>query len=980
MQFRDRSGDETVITPSSASSAGTGMYTPPAGTSAGTQSDTTLGRVALNNAAILQPGTVLGERYEIIEMLGLGGMGAVYKAHDRQVERVIALKVIRPDLANRPELLARFKQELLLAREVAHKNVVRIYDLHESDGIRFITMEFVAGRDLHSLLAERGKFPVTEAIEIIRQVCSALAAAHAEGIMHRDLKPGNIMREASGRVVLMDFGLARTVAGDGMTQSGAMLGTMEYMSPEQARAEPLDARSDLFAVGLILYELLTGVTPYKADSAIASLLKRSQEAAPPISNFDPTLSPALVVVVAKCLERDREKRYSSALELIDALDVVVGRKTSSVSSAPAPAAAVRSGSRRQWILIGLTVLVLAVVGVRARFWLRPKAAPAVHKPVTVLVGDFQNYTGDPIFSDTLEPMMNIAMEGANFINAFNRGTARKLAQQLPHPATTLDEQTARLVAIGQGVGDVITGTLNRRGNGYELSVEALDANTGNMIASSSITAATKDDLLLAIPKLAVPIRKQLGDNTPASLQLDAARGPFTASSLEVVHQYAQGMEQQASGNMQGALQSFSQAVQLDPNFARAYAGLASVEGNLGQTQAAEKDIKLALQHVDHMTERERYRVRGLYYARTGDWQNCIEENSQLVAHFPSDDIGHANLAYCYRRTGNFQKAIDELRRTLAILPKNQLARINLALFAAYAGDSKTSQAEARQILSANPSSEFGYVALAYSQIEDGHVSEAIASYRQLEKISAFGQSMATPGLADIAVYQGRYKDAAQLFEQGSAADLKAGRLDSAAADFAALGDVLLQQNQKPAALKAIQQALANSKSTSVLFRAGRMYAAAGDSSRAHQLSAQLASDTQPESQVFGKLIDGEAALQAGDARKAVEIFTAANNQLDTWLGHFGLGRADLQAGLLVQADSEFDRCLDRSGETLDLFDYVPAYGYVPDVYYYQGKVRQGMSSPGYVDSYVKYLSIRGTAGEDPRLPEVRQGLVKQERN
>jgi tetratricopeptide (TPR) repeat protein len=571
------------------------------------------------------------------------------------------------------------------------------------------------------------------------------------------------------------------------------------------------------------------------------------------------------------------------------------------------------------------------------------------------------------------------VEGASFVNAFKRSSARELAEKLPHPTSTLDEQTARLIAISQGIGDVITGTLNRRDNGYELSVEALDAATGKMIAGSSVTAATKDDLLLAIPKLAAPIRKALGDTTPASVQVDAARGSFTASSLEVVHLYGEGMEQQGS-NLQGALQAFSQAVKLDPDFSRAYAGLASVEGNLGQTQAAEKDIKLALEHVDHMTERERYRVRGLYYARTGDWQNCIEENSELVRRFPSDDIGHNNLAYCYRSIRNYKKAIDELKQVLAILPKNQLAHTNLALFDAYAGDAQASQAEARQLLSANPSAEFAYVALAYAQVEGHQVPQGIATYRQLERLSAFGQSMAVPGLADIAVYEGRYQDAAQLFEQGATADVEAKRLDSAAADFAGLADVRLKQGQKAAALQAVQKALASSKSPSVLFHAGRIYAATGEFSQAREMAAKLSADTQPESQAFGKLIEGEATLQEGDSRKAVEIFATANNQLDTWLGHFDLGRAYLLAGLLVQADSEFDKCGDRSGETLDLFDYVPTYGYVPDVYYYQGKTRQGMNSPGYVDSYAKYLSIHGAAGEDPLLAEVRRGMTRQERN
>jgi serine/threonine protein kinase len=231
------------------------------------------------SSIFLQPGTLLGSRYEILEILGEGGMGAVYKAADREVDRVVALKVIRPQLASNPEILARFKQELLLSSQVTHRNVIRIYDLGEAQGIKFITMEFVQGENLHQMLKQRQKLELAEAVDVMEQVASGLAAAHREGIIHRDLKPGNIMREKSGRVVLMDFGLARTFAGDGMTQTGAMLGTIEYMSPEQAQGKELTASSDVFTVGLILYELLAGVTPFHAESAIASLLKRTQQRA-----------------------------------------------------------------------------------------------------------------------------------------------------------------------------------------------------------------------------------------------------------------------------------------------------------------------------------------------------------------------------------------------------------------------------------------------------------------------------------------------------------------------------------------------------------------------------------------------------------------------------------------------------------------------------------------------------------------------------
>src|SRR5437588_5797233 len=265
---------------------------------------------------LLQPGTIIGNRYRLVQILGEGGMGAVYKARDIELDRVIALKVIRPELASNPEILQRFKQELILARQVTDRNVIRIFDLGEAGGIKFITMEYVEGESLYQILRTNGKVPVPEAVDIMRQMLSGLQSAHREGVIHRDLKPGNIMRDSQGRIVVMDFGLARSLEGGGMTLTGTMMGTMEYMSPEQAQAKQVDARSDIFTVGLICYELLAGVTPFHADSAIASLVRRTSERAIPVSDHDGTIPTSLSNIVSKCLERDPNQRYQNAGEVL----------------------------------------------------------------------------------------------------------------------------------------------------------------------------------------------------------------------------------------------------------------------------------------------------------------------------------------------------------------------------------------------------------------------------------------------------------------------------------------------------------------------------------------------------------------------------------------------------------------------------------------------------------------------------------------
>src|SRR5208283_4571614 len=267
----------------------------------------------------LQPGVVFGGRYEILTVLGQGGMGAVYKARDCELDRMIALKVIRPELATDPAILQRFKQELILARNITHKNVVRIFDLGEAEGIRFISMEYVDGEDLRTLLRREGKLPPKEAAAVVEQVCRALDAAHSEGVIHRDLKPQNIMRDKNGRIVVMDFGLARSLGDSGMTQTGAIVGTMEYMSPEQAMGTTLDQRSDIFSVGLIFFELLTAKAPYKADTAIASLMKRTREDAQSASDVDASVPKSLSAIVSRCLEREPANRYHSAVELLQQL-------------------------------------------------------------------------------------------------------------------------------------------------------------------------------------------------------------------------------------------------------------------------------------------------------------------------------------------------------------------------------------------------------------------------------------------------------------------------------------------------------------------------------------------------------------------------------------------------------------------------------------------------------------------------------------
>ncbi|MEP7367705.1 MAG: protein kinase [Acidobacteriota bacterium] len=926
-----------------------------------------------DDSSNLAPGTVLAERYQIIQTLGTGGMGSVFKVFDKRLTRVVALKTIHPQLAATPAMLKRFKQELLHAQKITHKNVVRIFDIGEDNGTHFITMDYIEGRTLKDVIVEKGKFPPNEATAIIREVCKGLAAAHERGVIHRDLKPQNIMIEAGAnegerKIVVMDFGIARSAESSGATQTGTLLGTPDYMSPEQARMEEVDARSDIFSLGLIFYELLTGKLAFRGETIVESMFKRTKERAIPPVELDRTIPKDANDIVIRCLEPEREKRYQTVREMVQDLENFDPTKK-------VKAAHLKSGLRsvaryRNIGIAGVLVLIALVAGfmIRNRF-AAPKAA-AVHAPVTVLVGDFTNHTGDPVFDGTLEPVVKIALEGAGFITAYDRTQVRNLGLQ----AITgkLDEQAARQIAVGQGLGVVVTGSLDRKGESYTLAIKATQTVTGNTIRSVEETASSKDQVLFTTTKIASAVRKALGDETSESDQRFAME-TLTATSLEAIHDYAVAMNALADGKHEDALGNFSKAVDIDQNFGLAYAGMAIASRNLAKQQDAEKYIKLALGHMDRMTERERYRTRASYYLLLGDQQKCVEEYGTLIEHFPSDAAAHNNLALCWTQLRNMPKALEQVRQAAVVLPKRPLYRFNASVYASYGSDFETGEREARALLELDPTYPTGLNALALAQLGQGKLPEATETFQKLEKISKLGASNSRSGMADLALYEGRFTEAAKILEAGATEDLAAKNSDRAATKFAALAYARLMQGQKGPAVAAAESALAGSKNFKIRFLTGRVLAAAGQTARAHALAMDLAAELQVEPQAYAKLIESEIALAGADPRAAIKAATDANNLLDTWIGRFELGRAYLDAGAFTEADSEFDRCIKRRGEALALFlDESPTYGYLPSVYYYMGRVREGLKSAGFADSYRTFLSIRDKAGEDPMVADARK--------
>ncbi len=626
------------------------------------------------SVTVFETGDVLGDRYEILQLLGEGGMGAVYKAMDRELGRPVALKVIRPELAANPSILARFKQELLLAHQVTHKNVIRIYDLGDADGVKFITMEFVEGEDLRSLIKEKTKFSAEEAVEIIQQVCRALEAAHGVGVIHRDLKPQNVMRDKSGRILVMDFGLARTLDGDGMTQTGALVGTMEYMSPEQALAKDLDQRSDLFTVGLILYELLTGVTPFRAESAVASLIKRTSERAIPVSDHDGRIPRALSNIVSKCLERDPAQRYQNATELLHDLEIWQGK--SAAATLGFQPAVEPWGRTVHWPLVSgiAAVVLLGILGYIFRGPLfTPSKKAATGAPMSLAILPFRNASGDAgmdWLGSSLADMLSTDVGQSERLRMVSQERLHQLLSDLRvTPNTSIEPATLRRLAEFSNADTVVSGQYVRFGNQIRIDATVQDIKHDRTVPIK-IDGVDEKDIPGAVDKLAASIRNNLAFSKDVVEELKASSFQPSSHSAEALRAYNQGLQLARDGKNVDAVKAFQAATTADPGLALAYARLADANAALGYDGDAEAASRKALDLSQSLPPAEKYLIQATHARIVKDNKKAIEAYETLSRTMPDNADVQSALASLYTETGKFEQARTQLSKLLEADPKN----------------------------------------------------------------------------------------------------------------------------------------------------------------------------------------------------------------------------------------------------------------------------------------------------------------------
>jgi serine/threonine protein kinase/tetratricopeptide (TPR) repeat protein len=927
---------------------------------------------ALTSADTLVPGQKFGTRYTIIKKLGVGGMGAVYQAWDDSLGIAVALKVIRVDADTSPEetrqLEARFKRELLLARQVSHPNVVRIHDLGELGELKYLTMAYVDGADLATVMRRERKLPVERALAIFRQITEGLSAAHAAGVVHRDLKPANVMLDADGLALLTDFGIARSLDAETLhTLPGSIVGTLDYMAPEQARGESADHRSDVYSLGLILYELLAGGRPRATGAGgLADLLARVADGPPPLGTVASDVPPALQRIVARCLDRNPQARYASATELLSDLDQLGpdGRLLPTVMTRrPRPSH------------IAVAALVVLVLGGFA-WWMiaRPSVpAPAVQRePVSILIADFENRAKDPVFEGALEQALAIGMEGAPFVANYPRAEAVKLARSL-RAGGSLDASAAQLVAVREEVGVVLAGSVAQDSGGYLLQVRALRPGTQEPFATLQERATDKAGVLRAIDRLARSLRTALGD-TPAVAVSQAES--FSAGSLEAVREYTIAQTLSTDRKNDEAIEHYKAAIQHDPQFGRAYAGWAVSAFDLGRRSEAEQLWTKAMSLMDRMSEREKYRTLGGYYIGVArNYDKAIEAYQELVEKYPADLAGHNNLALAYFFTRDFPKALEYGKRAIDVYPHSLKFRNNYALYAMYAGDFKTAAENAQQVLQEDPKYDAAYLPLAMAALSEGDVGKARDVYAKARESGAAGASLAAIGLADIALYEGKPEEAVTILEGAIPADRQARNTLGAASKTVALAEARAASAGAVEGARLIADLAAESSDESVLVPAARLLGAARQDRRAVQLSLRLDERTQPVPRAYARIIAGEVAMRQRHYSDAINEFSTAVKAADLWLARFDLGVAYVEAGRYAEAISELDGCVKRRGEATALFfDDVPTYRYAAVLPYWLGRAQQGLGMGGAAASFEQFLRIRAGATTDPLVVDARKRL------
>lgn len=940
------------------------------------------------------PPSMIGQtisHYRIIEKLGAGGMGVVYKAEDVRLDRPVAIKLLPENVAHDAQALERFRREAHAASSLNHPGICTIYDVGEQDR-PFIAMEFIDGQALRNHIGGK-PLPVEEILTLGIQISDALDVAHSKGIIHRDIKPANVFVTARGQAKVLDFGLVKLVpqgvaAGvdssseAALSMPGIISGTPSYMSPEQLRGDDLDPRTDIFSIGLLLYEMSTGKQAFSGKTGgmiLEAILTR-----PPVPprTINPEIPPRLEEIINKAVSKDRDQRYQTAAEICADLKQLKRTIDSGQSSATRTLALPPQPSIRKKVLAaGAGVVLIALIF--GGWLLKVRKAHALNETDTIVLADFNNKTADPVFDDTLQQGLAVQLEQSPFLSPISEQRIQQTLQLMGRPkGTKLTAEVARDLCVRTGSKAYLSGSISNIGSQYVIGINAVNCHTGDNLAQEQITADGKEHVLKALGVASTRLREKLGESLKSVQELDAPIDQATTPSLEALQAYSQGRKSVLlKGDYTGAVMLFQRAITLDPNFAMAYASMGTSYYNLGEKNLAAEDAKKAYELRSRVSESERFYIESHYYQfGTGDLEKARQVYELWEQTYPREQVARNNLGVVYQNLGQHEKSLAKFREAGQVALPDALTYANIVASSIHLDRFDEANATAKEALAKNldsPDLRLYLYQLAFIGNDPAGMNQQVDWSASKPAVHSILLHFA----AETAAYFGELAKSRGLLQQAVAFALQAGQKEAAAGCEAAAASNEAFLGNPAQAKQHAAASLALSRGRDSEYRAVLALAKAGDGAQTALLADDLANRFPEDTTVkfvYLPVIRARLALNHGDSAKAVELLQAASpyelgvpstsNFSNDVYAIYVRGEAYLAARNWQAAAAEFQKVIDSRGVAIN--EPIAALAYLAKG---RAEASSGDREKGKA-SYEKFFELWKTA--DPDVPIFKDAMAE----